>query len=216
METPAVSTRLRAAARLMAWMAIERFRQLTRFGIVSLQARHGEARCSARSVSTWRMAALLSAAWLGATGCNEDGSFVTCGDGTELVGGECRPTAAPVTCGDGTALVGNECLPSNECPPSKVFDFELGENLGVYGPLVPGLEAMGAAGADRHLDQGAILGWIERGPSREQLSFLYDHGKALTERQFTAADGVGTLRLDFELPGDASRRFRFAGAWPRT
>jgi hypothetical protein len=147
---------------------------------------------------------------LAVSGCNNDGSEVTCGPGTELVDGQCRvegtmpecgpgtvlvggqclPTGTDVTCGDGTELVGEECLPAQ-----AELEFEIHEEESGYAELIESVMAIGADDTDGHLDQSVLKTWADATPSVEQLEFLFDHGDELTEIEFTEADGVGSLSL---------------------
>lgn len=75
----------------------------------------------------------------------------------------------------------------------ELADEALNEEDSAYEELVEGIEEMDANDGRDHLDQRAIARWAVDGSEEDKLEFLFDHGDELTELQFTAADGIGSL-----------------------
>lgn len=75
----------------------------------------------------------------------------------------------------------------------ELADEALNEEDSAYEELVEGIDEMDANDGRNHLDQRAITRWAAADAMEDKLQFLFDHGDELTELQFTAADGIGSL-----------------------
>ncbi len=83
-----------------------------------------------------------------------------------------------------------------EEPPDlqELADDALNEEESAYEELLEAIDELDANDGLDHLDQRAITEWASDGVMEERLPFLFDHGDELTELQFTAADGIGSLK----------------------
>jgi len=70
----------------------------------------------------------------------------------------------------------------------------LREEDSAYEELLEGIDERDANDGLGHLDQRAITRWVRDGSIGDKLEYLFDHGDELTEIQFTAQDGIGSLK----------------------